>query len=85
MHPEEKAVYSLVDTDSNRPIGQITDEQLAFLVAQLEEESAVDRDYYIAAVTVDIMAQRGGDPALIALLRAAIGTNDGVELRWSAV
>lgn len=76
-------MYRLVDTDTGNEIGLINDDQLAFLQAQLEEESAADKDYYIAAVTVDFMAHQGGDAALIDLLRSAIGSGDGIEVRWS--
>lgn len=77
-------MVTLINNETNTPIGAITEAELAFLIDQLEEESSQDRDYYIAGVTVDIMASRGGDPALIALLRSAIGSADGVELRWES-
>ena len=72
----------LFDADSQAPIGTITDVQLQFLIDELEEESATDQDYYIDAATIDMLELDGGDPALIALLRSALGARDGMEVRW---
>ena len=75
-------MIQLVDTETNKPIGTITEQQLQFLIDELEEESATDEDYYIDAVTVDMLQQDGGDANLIALLRNALGTREGFEVRW---
>jgi hypothetical protein len=72
------------NNDTGAPLGEITEEQLAFLQSQLEEESTEDTDYYIMSPTVDLMEANGGDAALIALLRGAIGAGDGVEIRFEA-
>ncbi|MGL4650816.1 MAG: galactosyldiacylglycerol synthase [Caldilineaceae bacterium] len=79
---EEELMYNVYDNDSGVLLGVISEEQLAFLRSQLEEESADDTDYYIMAPTVDLMAANGGDAALVSLLRGAIGTRDGVEIRF---
>ena len=73
----------LRDKDSGSEIGTISDEELQFLVNQLEEEYDEDRDYYIAAPLIDVLAQNGADAALVALLRGALGGRDGVEIEWS--
>ena len=73
----------LRDKDSGSEIGTITDEDLQFLVDQLEEEYDEDRDYYIAAPLIDAFAQNGADAALVALLRDAIGDRDGIEIEWT--
>lgn len=72
----------ITNNESGQELGSISDETFAFLAAQLEEESSEDSDYYIMGVTVDAMEAQGADAALIALLRRAIGNNDGVEIRW---
>lgn len=69
--------------ESNTVIGDITDEELASLFQNLEEESLEDRDYYITLDTVDFLASKGADAKLVAMLRQAIGDQDGIDIRWS--
>ena len=76
-------MIQLVDTETTKPIGTITEGQLQFLIDELEEESATDQDYYIDAVTIDMLQQDGGDANLIALLRNALGAREGFEVRWT--
>ena len=64
-------------------IGTITEEQLQFLMDELEEESAEDRDYYISVDTVDMLEENGADRELVTLLRNAVADGDGVDVRWS--
>ena len=72
----------LFDDETGAPIGTITEDQLQYLIDQLEEESAADTDYYINRETLDAFEQDGADPALLALLRAALGKRDDMEIRW---
>ena len=64
-------------------LGHITDADLQFLNDQLEEESSQDTDYFINAATVDMLESAGGSAGLIALLRQAVGTSDGVDIVWA--
>jgi hypothetical protein len=73
----------LHDAERGTPIGTITEEQLQFLMDELEEESAEDRDYYISADTVDMLEENGADRELVTLLRNAVAEGDGVDIRWS--
>jgi hypothetical protein len=73
----------LHDTERGTLIGTITEEQLQFLIDELEEESAEDTDYYVSADTVDMLEENGGDPELVTLLRSALAGRDGVDVRWS--
>jgi hypothetical protein len=50
---------------------------LQFLIDELEEESATDQDYYIDAMTIDMLQQDGGEANLIALRRNALGAREG--------
>jgi hypothetical protein len=72
----------LFDSESGRSIGSITDAQFQGLVDALEEESPTDRDYYISTDTIDMLEQDGADPAVLSLLRAAVGAREGAEIRW---
>lgn len=71
------------DKDTDARIGTLTDEQLQFLIDQLEEESGEDQDYYINETTVDLFEEKGADKALIALLREALNGRTEMEIRWS--
>ena len=72
----------LFNNDTKTRLRELSPEELAFLQSHLEEESLEDQDYYIASVTVDIMASKGESPALVELLRAQIGESDGAEFHW---
>lgn len=63
-------------------IGTISEEQLRFLTDHMEEESGADRDYYIDRATVDLLEEAGADPALLSLLRRAVGTRGEVDIEW---
>lgn len=76
-------MITLTNNETGAALGEISEEALAFLTSQLEEESSEDTDYYIMSVTVDAMEAAGADPSLIGLLRGAIGDAEGVEIRWS--
>ena len=73
LHEKETGVF----------VGSITDAQLQFLIDQLEEESPDDTDYYIDHATLDLFEELGADTDLLALLRQALGTRDGIEIVWS--
>jgi hypothetical protein len=72
----------LFDNDTGAPAGSITEEQLQYLIDQLEEESPNDTGYYITRETIELLEDNGGDPALIAVLRTALGERDDMEIRW---
>ena len=69
--------------DTGDKVGEITDDQLQFLIDHLEEESLQDRDYYLERATVDMLESQGADARLLKVLRKALGERDGVEIRWS--
>ena len=75
-------MIELRDKETKRAIGSITEEQLQFLIDQLEEESDNDTDYYINGPTLEMFSDRGIDPQLLMLLREALGNRDGMEIEW---
>ncbi|HET7620937.1 MAG TPA: hypothetical protein VFK39_03450 [Gemmatimonadaceae bacterium] len=76
-------MIQLYDEARGTHIGTVSEEQLQFLVDQLEEESTRDTDYYISAPTIDMLEENGADESLVKLLRDALGGRDGFELRWT--
>ena len=63
-------------------VGEISEEQLDFLMDNLEEEWTDDRDYYLNRNMLDILESRGADSALMRILREAIGTKEEVDILW---
>ena len=76
-------MIQLHDTDTGAWIGTITEDNLQFLIDQLEEESGADQDYYINETTLDIFEKDGADTALVSLLRSALNGHTEMEIRWS--
>ena len=67
------------------PIGQgftITEADLKVLADALEEESTTDNDYFIDQATLDVIGDGRASDHLMHLLRGAVGSSDGVDIRW---
>jgi len=75
-------MVELCDKETGRVLGSISDQQLQFLIDQLEEESSTDTDYYIDSATLDMFAERSIDPQLLSLLRTALADREGMEIEW---
>ncbi|MCB9135294.1 MAG: galactosyldiacylglycerol synthase [Anaerolineales bacterium] len=63
-------------------IGNITAEQLQFLIDHLEEEGITDQDYAITPMTLAYLEEEGGDPAVIEMLRKALGDREEFTFAW---
>jgi hypothetical protein len=69
------------ETFEREILGTITENQLDFLMENLEEEFEEDEEYYLNADTVDYLKEQGADKELIAILEKALtGTPDGVDI-----
>ena len=75
-------MIDLYVVQTNQLVGSITDADLKVLVDALEEESATDKDYYITQATIDFVADGRASDHLVGLLRKALGTSEGVDVRW---
>jgi hypothetical protein len=76
-------IIRLYDNASGAELGTLTEEQLQFLIDNLEEETSDDQDYYLNPNTLELLDNRGGDPSLISLLRKTMGDKQGIEIRWA--
>jgi len=72
----------LRDKETGADLGSISEEELAFLQEQLEEESSEDTDYYINRTELDILKENG-PPDLIRTLQDALGDREGIEIQWT--
>jgi hypothetical protein len=75
-------MIDLYDNATNILIGSITEADLKVLTDAFEEESEDDQDYYIDQATIDMVGDGRATEHLMGLLRKALGTSDGVEIRW---
>ena len=75
-------MIQLRDKQTGAVLGDITEAQLQFLIDNLVEESSDDTDYYLNRTMLDMLAERDPDPELIALLKAALGDREDVEIEW---
>jgi hypothetical protein len=75
-------VIDIYDNETNVLVGTITEADLKVLVDHLEEESSEDQDYYIDAATLDVIGDGQATEHLLGVLRKALGSAEGVEIRW---
>lgn len=76
-------MIKLNDKETGQYLGEITSEQLTFLVDQLEEEMEEDNDYYINRDTLDVFEKKDIDQALLSLLRQSLGDREEMEIVWT--
>jgi hypothetical protein len=75
-------MIDLYNASNNQLLGSITEADLKVLTDALEEESSQDQDYYIDAATIDVLGDGRATDHLLGLLRRALGSSDGVDIRW---
>jgi hypothetical protein len=63
-------------------VGELSEDQLDFLVDNLEEEWPEDRDYFVNRQMLEILKQRGADSVLVHMLSEALGNRDEVDILW---
>jgi hypothetical protein len=75
-------MIDVYNNETNQLIGTITEADLKVLADHLEEESLEDQDYYIDQATIDVIGDGQATEHLLGVLRKALGSSDGVEIRW---
>ena len=75
-------MIKLINNKDDTMIGALTEGQLQFLIDNMEEESIEDKDYAITSMTLAYFEELGGDPALLSMLRQALGDQDELVIRW---
>ena len=76
-------MIQLRDKEKGTVLGEITADDLQFLIDNLEEESEDDTDYFINRSTIEIFKEKGTNKTLIKLLEDALGDRDDMEIEWS--
>ena len=75
-------MITLRNKENNQRIGKIREDQLQFLIDQLEEEDSKDQDYYVNRDTLELLKENGADSQLIKMLTEALGNNDDLDVIW---
>ncbi|HET9529946.1 MAG TPA: galactosyldiacylglycerol synthase [Blastocatellia bacterium] len=75
-------MLKLINKETGQDIGEVTEQQLQFLMDNLEEESEEDFDYYINRTTLEMLERNGADADLLNKLRAAMGEREDIEIEW---
>ena len=73
----------LYNKNTEQLIGEIDENELQFLIDQMEEESTRDQDYSITNMEIAYFSQNGASPHLISLLNEALGEQQEVIILWS--
>lgn len=63
-------------------VGEIDEQDVQFLIDQLEEEDAEDRAYFVNSDTLELLRENGASEALMGLLRKATSKSGEAEIRW---
>jgi processive 1,2-diacylglycerol beta-glucosyltransferase len=80
---EEAIMIQLRDKESGSVLGSISEDDLQFLIDNLEEESEDDVDYYLNRSTLEMFKEKGMSPALLKVLENAFGGREDIEIEWS--
>ena len=78
-------MIEIFDRENGSSLGSISEKQLDFLIANLEEETYRDQDYYIDGKTIDLLVGKGMDKELEEFLRSALGKREAMEILWEDV
>lgn len=73
----------LRNKETGAELGSITEEDLQFLIDNLEEEWEEDQDYFLNRQTLEMLKDRGASPALAQMLTDTMGARDALEIEWS--
>jgi len=76
-------MITLTEKGTGKPLGQISEEQLKYLIDNLEEEWLEDQDYAITPLLLEHFEEKGADAGLVSLLRDALGERQEIEIVWS--
>ncbi len=75
-------MVKLIDKSTGKYLGRISEEDLQFLMNNLEEESLTDIDYYINRETLDLLKEKGMSGEFAKLIEDAMGERDEIEIGY---
>lgn len=78
-------MYRLIDLEGDQELGVITEDQVQFLIDNLEEEGIEDQDYYIDKDVLTFLAENGCDDELLSMLREALDERASIDIRYESM
>jgi processive 1,2-diacylglycerol beta-glucosyltransferase len=75
-------MYRLIDIEHDLEIGIITEDQVQFLIDNLEEEGLEEQDYYIDTESLSFLAENGCDEELLTMLSEALEGRVNINVRY---
>lgn len=72
----------LYDKATGRYLGEVEEEELQFLIDNLEEESLTDVDYYINKTVLESLKEKGMSETLAKLIESAMEDKGEAEIRY---
>ncbi|MDY6855162.1 MAG: galactosyldiacylglycerol synthase [Thermodesulfobacteriota bacterium] len=76
-------MIQLRDKESGLVLGSISEDDLQFLIDNLEEEAEDDVDYYLNRSALELFKDKGASQTLLHLLESALGDREDMEIEWS--
>jgi hypothetical protein len=74
----------LYDKTNDQLLGTISQQDLDLLVAQLEETSSTDQDYFVTNETFLDLVDAGASSVLLDAVKAALAVSGEADIRWQA-
>ena len=78
-------MYRLIDIEHGDEIGVVIEDQLQFLIDNLEEEGFEDQDYYIDPESLRFLAENGCDEELLTMLTEALEGKVNIDVRYEVI
>ena len=72
----------LYEKQTGQFLGTVSDADIQSLIDQLEEEHQTDEDYFIDSATIDLLEEAGASASLVSMLRGAVGSSEGIDVRY---
>jgi hypothetical protein len=77
-----EGMYRLIDIAGNQELGIITEEQVQFLIDNLEEEGIEAQDYFVDHDTLDFLEESSCDEELLQMLTEALEWRESIDIRY---
>ena len=78
-------MYQLMDIEHDNEIGVITEDQVQFLIDNLEEEGIEAQDYYIDPESLRFLAENRCDEELLTMLTEALEGRVNIDVRYELI
>lgn len=78
-------MYRLIDIEHDDEIGVVTEDQVQFLIDNLEEEGFEDQDYYIDSEALSFLEENSCDEELLTMLTEALEGRVNIDVRYEVI